>query len=159
MQEKYDNRKTAAKAEYREKTGGYFSVEAALVMPIVLATIAFVMYLLLFTYDRCLSEQDVGMVAFRGAVAGEDNEARMDAMKQCYGEIYQDKYFAWDWGTPDFSAGRGKVSVHQRGSMKTLFPDLGIPETSLWNTEIRYRNEICNPVAFVRTLRKLTGGR
>lgn len=159
MKNMYDNRKFFIGTDCGHWIDGYFSVEAALVMPIVLTTIAFVIYLLLFTYNRCLAEQDIGIVVFRGVISEEDNEAKMAAMRKGYREIYQDKYFAWHWGEPDFLVGRGKVSVEQTGSMETLFPRLDIPEASLWKTDINYRNEICNPVTFVRRISKLTGRR
>ena len=62
---------------------GYFTVEAALVMPVVLLGIALVMYLLIFQYDRCLLEQDTGVLALRGsAIQVEDSRERIRWLEQ-----------------------------------------------------------------------------
>ena len=45
----------------------YFTVEAAMVFPIVLSTVLFIIYTMFFQYDRCLLEQDIGVIALRGA--------------------------------------------------------------------------------------------
>ena len=45
----------------------YFTVEAALVFSITISVILFVVYLLLFQYDRCLLEQDMGAMALWGS--------------------------------------------------------------------------------------------
>lgn len=41
------------------KVGGYFSVEAALVLPVVLSVYIFLIAMLFLQYDRCLLEQDM----------------------------------------------------------------------------------------------------
>lgn len=51
-----------------EKKNAYFTVEAALVLPIVIAALLFVIYMMLFQYDRCLLEQDMGAIALWGAL-------------------------------------------------------------------------------------------
>ena len=46
-----------------KKAGAYLTVEAALILPMVLGVIILVIYLLFFQYDRCLMEQNVGKLA------------------------------------------------------------------------------------------------
>ena len=41
----------------------YFTVEAAVLYPVVLGVVLLMMYLLFFQYDRCLLEQDMGRAA------------------------------------------------------------------------------------------------
>lgn len=53
--------------EDMEKKNAYFTVEAALVLPIVIAALLFVIYMMLFQYDRCLLEQDMGAIALWGS--------------------------------------------------------------------------------------------
>lgn len=49
----------------KSRENAYFTVEAAMVMPIVVFVIALLIYLGLFQYDRCLREQDMGMQTLR----------------------------------------------------------------------------------------------
>lgn len=50
--------KRLRKKLYREGIGGYFTVEAALVMPIVLMCYVFIILLLCYIYERCVWEQN-----------------------------------------------------------------------------------------------------
>lgn len=41
---------------------GYFTVETSLILPMVLAVQVFLIYAMLRQYDRCLLEQDMGIL-------------------------------------------------------------------------------------------------
>ena len=41
----------------------YFTVEASLVMPVVIGSVIFVICFLLYWYNRCLMEQDLSVMA------------------------------------------------------------------------------------------------
>lgn len=47
--------------------GAFFTVEAAILYPLVLAVIVLMVYLLFFQYDRCLLDQDIGKAAVQNA--------------------------------------------------------------------------------------------
>ena len=44
----------------KKESDAYFTIEAAILYPIILSVILLMTYLLLFQYDRCLLEQDIG---------------------------------------------------------------------------------------------------
>lgn len=48
----------------------YFTVEAAVLYPVVLGVVLLMMYLLFFQYDRCLLEQDMGEPQSEAAAGG-----------------------------------------------------------------------------------------
>ena len=50
-----------------EKTGGYFTVEAALLLPFVMMSIVFMIFLSFYCYDRCILEQCAYAAALRGS--------------------------------------------------------------------------------------------
>ena len=39
----------------------YFTVEAALIIPLVLGILVFLIFIMFYQYDRCLLEQDIGI--------------------------------------------------------------------------------------------------
>ena len=43
----------------QREAGGYFTVEAAIVLPVVLGVYVFLITVLLVQYDRCVLEQDM----------------------------------------------------------------------------------------------------
>ena len=65
------------------KLGGYFSVEAALVFPLVMGTILLLIYLGFYQYDRCMLEFDMGTIALRGCSCDEqDRTMVLDEMER-----------------------------------------------------------------------------
>ena len=56
----------------------YFTVEAALVLPVVIGAILFVIYMMLFQYDRCLLEQDIGGIALWGSIVEASDTAELE---------------------------------------------------------------------------------
>lgn len=135
----------------RKKAGGYFTVEAAMVMPIVLGTIVFIIYLLFFQYNRCLMEQDIGMLAMRGAVLqAENNQERIDKLREHADNLYDEKYIVWESGEIQLKVEKGKLKVEQSGTCIGLSDNLGKADAS-------YENYVLSPISFIRTYRKLMG--
>ena len=71
-----------------------FTVEAAVLYPIVLGVIVLMTYLLFFQYDRCLLEQDMGRAAVRSGSRWMQKKEELNRQLQekdmffDYGEIY-----------------------------------------------------------------------
>ncbi|MBQ6996011.1 MAG: pilus assembly protein [Lachnospiraceae bacterium] len=55
------------------KTAGYFTVEAALLLPFVMMSIVFMIFLSFFCYDRCILEQCAYAAALRGSSSRFEN--------------------------------------------------------------------------------------
>ena len=74
---------------------GYFTVEATLIMPIVLYVCVFIIYTGFYWYDRCLMRQD----AYRAALAGssiyrDDNQKVYNTVADTIARLAEDKYIA-----------------------------------------------------------------
>ena len=55
------------KREFR-KTGGYFTVEASMIVPVAVALTGMIFYLAFYLYDQCIVTQDTYILAFRGSL-------------------------------------------------------------------------------------------
>jgi len=136
------------------KIEGYFTLEAALILPMVLAVISFILYLLFFQYNRCLMEQDMGILALRGALMQVENHAdRVQQLQEMAEQQDWDKYLAWEMEEVTLTAGRGKVTVMRKGQIRTPFRKEG--KESWWSTVAGYENHILSPEAFVRICHRL----
>lgn len=139
--------------------GGYFTVEAAMVLPMVLGVIVLIVYLLFFQYDRCLQEQDMGILALRGSVLQTENqEERASRMRIQVEQVNKEKYIAWEYGTIEWKLEKGTVNVKQNSYVKFPFGGRNYGSHT-WTSTVAYRNQILSPVSFVRNSRKLIGGR
>lgn len=114
-------------------------------MPVVLTGIALVMYLLIFQYDRCLLEQDTGVLALRGsAIQVEDSRERIRLLEQQAVQQNEQKYLMYDGGEAVMRLEKGVLTVEREGCV------LGK------NRKIKavYSHHVLSPVTFVRQYHK-----
>ena len=75
----------------------YFTVEAALILPVTLGIYVLLIYAMFFQYDRSLMEKNMAVLAIRGTLLPSDsNEEIMDFIRQQAAEIDKSKYIAFD---------------------------------------------------------------
>lgn len=143
-----------------KKVDAYFTVEAVLVLPLVIMMVVFVMYLWFFQYDRCLLEQDTGMVALKGtAVQDAISEKRMYELEKLADGVYRDKYIACEELIQRAMVYGGKVLVE--GKLKMGMPFMGayfIEDKSEWQIDTGYRNDIIEPASLLRKYKRLKEG-
>jgi hypothetical protein len=138
------------------KQNGYFTVEAALILPIVLWVFLFLIYQMLFQYNRCLLEQDTGMIALRGSVMPLEHTDLLKAVQKEYGSINQNKYVMFRQEEPHFTVTGGAITVETGGYLPASLPPIIRPQIpdSIWRTEVTFHNDRTNPVLFIRSCQK-----
>ena len=142
-----------------KKVQAYFTVEAAMIMPLVIGAILFIIGCWFFQYDRCLLEQDMGILALRGSVVsagGKENTAKQ--IQDWQSQIYKDKYVLWKQEEMEIKLEKNVVAVKGSGELQIPFTGAGILETAVWETQARYENHRVDPVLFVRSCRKIMEG-
>lgn len=138
-------RKEYRRARDKLKENAYFTVEAALVFPVAAGMILFIVYMLLFQYDRCLLEQDMGAAALWGSrLEGEDAEALCKRIQDRLLNIYQDKYAAWEFAVLRASIEKNGFSVQGEGRL--VLGGAG----DAWSAKAEYRYDRLSPTAFIR---------
>ena len=143
-----------------DKVEGYFSVEAALVFPVVIGTILLLIYLGFYQYDRCMLEFDVAMIALRGCSC-DDEQARamLDEMERVAEELSGERYITWEAESINMEI-RGNC-IRAAGGGKLRFPFGFLVQKGMdgvWEAEANYENKRLDPVAFVRGYKKIAGG-
>ncbi len=143
----------------KRKVNAYLTVEAALVFPIVLAVQLLVIYLLVFQYNRCLLNQDMGRLAILGCGAKEQNkEALSEYLKKCSNEIHTEHYFAWRTNALDMELAGDTVRIEGKGEIVFPFPEWGIEVARInKNAKAVYEYHKLQPVVIIRQFNKLKG--
>uniref|UniRef100_UPI004056D89D TadE/TadG family type IV pilus assembly protein n=1 Tax=Acetatifactor sp. TaxID=1872090 RepID=UPI004056D89D len=137
---------------------GYFTVEAAMVLPMVCVVVLFIVYLWFFQYNRCVMEQDAGVLALRGvAMQTENQEERMMNLRNQANGMNREKYIAWECNEAELKIGNGVVEVVQSGRNLMSFGIAGLGEQEAM-LNVSFENHLLNPVSFVRNYRKIMGG-
>lgn len=134
---------------------GYLTVEASLIMPIVLYVCIFVIYTGFFMYDRCLMRQDAYRAALMGSSIYRDNNQNVyntayDAMSG----FVEEKYIAAEYKYEMTVQSTVKVLIE--GSIQMPFG--GIAEfigAEKWQIQETGESKCINPVIFIRTCRGL----
>ncbi|MCI9231427.1 MAG: hypothetical protein HFH96_10025 [Lachnospiraceae bacterium] len=130
----------------------YFTVEAALVLPVVIGAILFVIYMMLFQYDRCLLEQDIGGIALWGSIVEASDTAELEQKVQTrISELYRGKYVAWRMTKLDASVGRNRFCANGAGQLTFPVPGWNFwSADNMWGTAASYEYSRLSPVTFIR---------
>lgn len=141
-----------------KETNAYFTVEAALVFPVVISAILLMVYLLLFQYDRCLMEQDLGAMALWGSVAeAVDSAALEEKVQKRMAEMYRDKYVAWKFSKLDAVLDRNHFLTKGEGYVAFPLAGWNFPgKGNIWNGKVDFDFSRLSPVTFIRLCRKFS---
>ena len=144
----------------KHKIDGYFSVEAALVFPLIIGTILSLMYLGFYQYDRCMLEFDMAAIALAGCSCEDDEKgAVLDKMERMAAEFSKEKYIAWEADDIHIEVNGNRVSASGGGNLHFPFGFLIRKEINgVWEVVTAYENKRLDPVAFVRGYKKIAGG-
>ena len=132
----------------------YFTLEAAILYPVVLGVVMLMMYLLFFQYDRCLMEQDMGRAAVRGGSRWMQKKEELNLQLQ-EKELFFDteKYIAWESELPTWKLEKNLVTVEQIGRIPYPFSSVaGVPR--YWSAKATFQVKRSNPVEILRNYRR-----
>lgn len=143
-----------------KKVNAFFSVEAALVLPMAISAILLVVSLFVFQYDRCLMEQDLAAQALKGAVAeAETNEELTEKIQLQTAGLYRNKYVVWDIIQLEVKAKRGIIEAVGKGEFHFPVPGWNLWNgENIWSVQTAYKAHRISPVTFIRNCRKVKGG-
>lgn len=143
------------------RAAAYFTAEAAMVLSVVMSVILLMVYIILFRYDRCLMEQDIGGLALKGCtVQAENKNDLLQELELCSYEIYSEKYVAWNSDEISIELSGDTVKAEQTGYLRFPFAgENGFSGKDMWQVNVMYENERISPVSFLRIYRKLIGGK
>lgn len=144
-----------------KKVNAFFSVEAAIVLPLVIGAVMLVVSLFVFQYDRCLMEQDLAAQALKAAAvdAGTNEELTEKIRLQTAG-LYRNKYVAWDILMLEVKMKKGIVEAAGKGEFRFPVPGWNFWNgENIWSVQTEYKTHRISPVSFIRNCRKLKGER
>ena len=129
------------------KVRGYFTVEASLVLPMVIGTILFVIYAQLYLYDRCLMDQETAMLSVQIVKDDRGNaEEKGQVLKKWQADNLTDKYVGWKMENLRITRKQDRISLEREGRLLT--------DHALWNANVLYENRVLRPASFLRLCRR-----
>ncbi len=124
----------------KKKVCGYFTMEAAIVLPIAALTFGLILSLICYTYNRCILEQDLGMISLRAVSFSIDNRDVDRIIQRLDEGLYRGKYLACMPEEILYEQGVGELRI---------FAELELGKPPLWSLW-RGREQVlslgyCNP--------------
>ena len=130
----------------KKESDAYFTVEAAILYPIILSVILLMTYLLLFQYDRCLLEQDIGKATvLSGSKWTLTKEQLNDYMQKKALHFDEEKYIAWENEDPLWN-------------LRYPFAGMGTQE-KYWSAKASFKVDRISPVFWLRRSRNVQNKR
>lgn len=135
----------------------YLTVEAALVLPVFIGVLLFIIYMLFFQYNRCLMEQDLEAAALWGSgVAEEDTKALETMIRERMAGMYRDKYIVWRFTELEAELKRNRFMVKGTAQLKLPLSGWNFwSKENIWGSSVSYECRRFSPVTFVRLCRGL----
>lgn len=129
-----------------KRVGAYFTVEAAMIMPVVLMLLAFIFHLTFYMYNRCVVSQDTYLLAFRGSLCCDsEKEEVQQYVVNMSNKQYGNKYI----GVKNFHS---QVTAKQKTVSVEVFSNMNLTN---WSFEAKAEAERICPVACIRKWRLL----
>lgn len=141
-----------------KEPNAYFTVEATLVMAVVLPMIFFLMSWMFFSYNRCLLEQDLQVLTLRGAVLKGDKDEVMREIKTQEKTLYRDKYVAVEMNELSVKLDGNKVRLSQSARMP-LWGGGMLKIGKTWDIKASCMNHRIEETVFLRACRKIKHGK
>lgn len=152
--------KCETKRGVKQNKNAFFSLEAAIIVPLAISAILLAVSLFVFQYDRCLLEQDVAAQAVKAAsVEARSEEELADRIRLQTAGLYRDKYVAWDMILLDIKIKKGIVEAAGEGIFRFPLPGWNLwNKDNIWRAGAGYKAHRISPVTFIRNCRKIVQG-
>lgn len=106
------------------KYEGFFSVEAALVLPTVLGVYLFLIVMLFLQYDRCLLEQDMASMMIKAGNYAGTPQQRMEYLQELTAQWERERYLWVEPQAPYFTIRGSQIRLEAAGEYTV--PILGV---------------------------------
>lgn len=99
----------------QRQTGGYFTVEAAIVLPMVLGVYVFLITVLFVQYDRCILEQDMASMIVKVSNHAGTPQQHLDYLRELTLTWDREQYLWIQPQTPHFTVQGQRISIEAVG--------------------------------------------
>lgn len=126
----------------------YFTVEASLVMPVVIGSVIFVICFLLYWYNRCLMEQDLSVMAVKASQSEAKTPEELGKDLRGWREKdMKEKHYAWEMSEVSMSKEKNWITLRRNG--KLLMGD------RVWRADASSKASQINPASLLRVIRRM----
>lgn len=130
----------------------YFTVEASLVLPLVISALMMTFFSFVYQYNRCLMEQETGMLTlYAETLKIQETEDWKDSVNRRAAERNKNTYLFWNHGKLNINLKSNVVEITCEGEFMVPLPEWNLMEDGWeWKAETKRRLTKLSPAEFVR---------
>ena len=138
------------------KQNAYFTLEACMIMPFVLGVIILVMYWGFYSYDKCISQQDVYRLLIRGCqIKDASNEYVLNKIKE-ESERFGDKYVMYISDGKRVAVEHNSINISEKGVLNVKVPFIEfLFEENIWSINTESKTTRIHPIETIRLCKKV----
>lgn len=138
----------------------YLTVEASIVLPLVISTIVMTVFAFIYQYDRCLMEQNAAMLAlYADSLRTQEADEWRYLVSSRISEQNENAFLFWKQKKMEISLRNNVVEVAGEGEFLVPLPEWNLIENdSEWVAKESFKLTRLEPAAFVRFCQIKRGG-
>ena len=143
---------------FKKEEKAYMTIEATLIIPVIVGGIIFVLYLGIFLYNSCTIKQTAYIAALRGSQIKNMSQKEIETyVEKQIDELLFQNILAREEVKKEVRTSIGKVTVKMSTDVNIPFTDLLSAKIHIWEIETEgYANRV-NPIEIIRGVRKING--
>lgn len=143
---------------FKKEEKAYMTIEASLILPLIIGGIIFVLYLGIFLYNSCTIKQTANIAALRGSQMKNMSQKEMETyVEKQIDELLFQQILARENIKKEIDISMGKVTVKMGTDVKMPFADLLSEKIGFWKIKGEgYANRV-DPIEIIRGVRKING--
>jgi len=139
---------------FHKEKRAYMSMEAAMIMPMLIVVLVFILYIGFYFYDVCATSQFAYIAALR---AGQQKEFTVEELEQ-YGkiqliELLDNRLVAVDVWQEKIRVTARKIGVEVLAEIQMPFSNFISEKMGLWKININAEIIRTDPIKFIRNMR------
>ena len=141
---------------YKKETNAYFTVEASMLIPLILGVIIFVIYFGIYLYNVCTLKQSSYTAALRGSqMKNASNEEIKGYTQQQLNQLVEQQILAKEKLETRIYVTGNKVKVHTSTNITMPFAGFISKAVDFWKIENEAEASRIDPVDIIRNVRKM----
>ena len=137
--------------------GGYMTLEATMLFPVIMMTLLFLLYTAFYRYDACLTKQDACLIAVAGQIPYKPKIAEQ-YVKNAMQDRYLEKYLSYKSTVQNQKTSKNSVQVRLGGKVVVPVGGSFFPSgKSRMSVEANLTMKRQNNLSLIRTYRKVQG--
>lgn len=143
---------------FKKEEKAYMTIEASLILPVIVGGIIFVLYLGIFLYNSCTIKQTAYIAALRGSQIKNMSQKEIETyVEKQIDELLFQQILARDDMKKEINISMGKVTVKMGTDVKMPFAKLLSAKIDFWEIKGEgYANRV-DPIEIIRGVRKING--